>query len=293
MNRIKQARKKLFWHDVFLSVAVVILLCLIIESLTLIGRQGATFLFFVIFVTSIIIISVLWLMRKSLLKRYNAIQKFFELSDRYGFPTEGLLETVFDFCYNSRITYYCENGAGYITDKTFFYFWEKDDTYNFLEMPKEKLVTISEKDLISYTVTGDKKYITKVTGGGGGGSSLGGAVVGGVLGGATGAVIGSRKSTQPVTTDVITLDNQNTIVNCMINGESVHLVFKGRGIYDELIRLSPSKELNILDKTVRIDMNSNDKTASERLKQLKELFDNGLISTEEYETKRKEILSEI
>lgn len=160
-------------------------------------------------------------------------------------------------------------------------------------MPDEKLLTIPERDLVSYTVTGDKRYMSKVTGGGGGGSSLGGAVVGGVLGGATGAIIGSRKATQPITTDVITVNNQNTIVNCMINGESVHFVFAGRGMYDELIRLSPSKELNILDKTVRIDMNTVDKTASERLKELQELLEKKLISQTEYEVKRTEILSKI
>ena len=79
----------------------------------------------------------------------------------------------------------------------------------------------------------------------------------------------------------------------MIDGESVHFVFTGRGMYDELIRLSPSKELNILDKTVRIDMNNDDKTASERLKELKELLNNELISQVEYEQMKKEILSEI
>ena len=41
--------------------------------------------------------------------------------------------------------------------------------------------------------------------------------------------------------------------------------------------------------TQKLDDNDN----IERLKQLKELFDSGLISSEEYEEKRKEILSEI
>lgn len=293
MDSREEARKDLFWHNVFFVPTSIVLICLFFSTLFILEKKGGFLVALFIWVVSALIETVLYLMRKNLVDRCNIINDFYKLSEKYGFPTDGIISRVNDISHNSRITYYCENGAGYITDKTFFHFWKKDDIYNFLEMPKENLLAIPERDLISYTVTGDKKYITKVTGGGGGGSSFGGAVVGGMLGGATGAVIGSRKATQPITTDVVTVNNQNTIVNCMIKGNNVHFVFTSGGMYNELLKMSPSKELNILSKGLNTMQKADKKDNIERLTELKKMLDNELITQSEYEEKKKEILSEM
>ena len=300
MDSREEARMRLLKHNIFMVVASVIMGAPFFWSLSTLGdvmeldNAGV----------GIVIILCLWavlafleiymfMARKHYAKEYSLICDFYRLSEKYGFPTDGITTETMGIAHNSRITYYCENGAGYISDKTFFHFWKKDNTYNFLEMPKEKLLSVPEKDLISCTVTGDKRYITKITGGGGGGSSLGGAVVGGMLGGATGAVIGSRKATQPITTDVITMSNQKTIVNCMIDDKNAYFVFTSGGIYDKLIELSPSKELNMLNTTLKVEHKTDNRGNVERLKELREMLDNDLISSEEFEEKRKEILSEL
>lgn len=226
-------------------------------------------------------------------KRKNAEYEFKRLARKYGFPEDGFVSMLDDVIYNSRITYRCENGAGFIGDNKYCYFWKKNGQYNFLELPEQNHLVVAEDDLISYKKTGDKKYISQISGGGGGGSSIGGAAIGGILGGSTGAIIGSRKQTQPITTNIITQDNESTIINLMISGKNVYFVFSGGNIYDELVKTAPSKELELVSVNNSNGNKSEEKSNMERLQELKTMFESELISSEEYEEKKKEILSEL
>ena len=209
-----------------------------------------------------------------------------EMYEKYGRP-----ETEFVQCI-------CENGAGVISDSAWCNIWKDEETYNFLERDPEKLIKIPESDLVSYKIVGEKHYVSEVSGGGGGGISLGGAVVGGVVGGATGAVIGSRKKNQPITTSVRAVSNQKTIINVISDGKEVYMTFDGNDLYDALVKISPSKELGFSTKalgfaTNNTTVNQEPKTTVEQMKELKELLENDLITQEEYEKKKNEILKQI
>lgn len=73
-----------------------------------------------------------------------------------------------------------------------------------------QVVKIDKKTVSSLSQEGSVHYTTEVSGGGGGGSSLAGAVVGGVIAGGAGAIIGSRKKLDPVTSTTKQIDDRIT-----------------------------------------------------------------------------------
>lgn len=73
-----------------------------------------------------------------------------------------------------------------------------------------KLIKIKKDAIVSVSQEGDVHYTTEVLGGGGGGSSIKGAIIGGVIAGEAGAIIGSRKSTDPITSTTKQIDDRTT-----------------------------------------------------------------------------------
>lgn len=82
---------------------------------------------------------------------------------------------------------------------------------------------------------GDRQYIS-----GGGGSSITGAIVGNMIAGPTGAIIGSRKSNNPISVEYKTEDYRKTFIS-LVNGENIYLGYK---CYELLLTTIPKKEYN-------------------------------------------------
>lgn len=78
-----------------------------------------------------------------------------------------------------------------------------------------KLISIKKSNIVSVSQEGDVHYTTEVHGGGGGGSSIKGAIIGGVIAGDAGAIIGSRKSTDPITSSTKQIDDRTTNVKIL------------------------------------------------------------------------------
>ena len=72
------------------------------------------------------------------------------------------------------------------------------------------LVEININDIVDLVQEGNLNYVTEVSGGGGGGSSVSGAIVGGILAGEAGAIIGSRKPTDPIKSTTRKIDDRVT-----------------------------------------------------------------------------------
>ena len=73
-----------------------------------------------------------------------------------------------------------------------------------------KVITLDKKNIVSLTQEGDVHYTTEIHGGGGGGSSIKGAIIGGVIAGDAGAIIGSRKPNEAITSSTKQIDDRTT-----------------------------------------------------------------------------------
>ena len=155
--------------------------------------------------------------------------------------------------------------------------------------------TIPVENIQYFAKDGDVKYTTKISGGGGGGggSSITGAIVGGLVAGEAGAIIGSRQKINPITSTTETHSTTQTILK-YFDGESlVVLTFRRHDMYNYLLAKIPEKELS----SVQLQQTSSNATSSndikQKLKVLKGLFEEGLITESEYNEKKQELLTNI
>ncbi len=83
-----------------------------------------------------------------------------------------------------------------------------------------KLFSIDKKHVASLSQEGNIHYTTEVYGGGGGGTSVKGAIVGGAIAGEMGAVIGSRKEVNPITSSTKRIDDRVTSLKLLDDNNS-------------------------------------------------------------------------
>lgn len=149
--------------------------------------------------------------------------------------------------------------------------------------------------------TGDVQYTSKVSGGGGGGYSATGAFIGGLIGGDAGAIIGSRKPVKQVKTTIETHDTRKTQLRYLRNDGTMDTIEKdGYAFYDYLLKNIPEKDLlslQLKSTSTITNMNMPKKTSdtasrADRLRELKSLLDDGILTQEEFDTEKKKILNE-
>ena len=98
-----------------------------------------------------------------------------------------------------------------------------------------------------YDKEGDVQYTSHVSGGGGGGTSISGAIIGGVIAGDLGAIIGSRKKVNPITTETRTYDSRHTVLRYYNDLKALEvLTFTGFRVYDFLLNTIPEKDLTTI-----------------------------------------------
>ena len=148
-----------------------------------------------------------------------------------------------------------------------------------------------------YTLNGEIEYnsIIKPTGKS---ISLSGAIVGGAIAGTAGMVIGATKDRNKISTEIEKNDNRKIYVYYKDNhGEikmfTVEKSFNSEDFYfDEYIKkILPTKSDRYL--LVHKEQNNTDKNIEDKLIKLKKLFEDGLISEDDYKEKKKEILKKI
>lgn len=83
-----------------------------------------------------------------------------------------------------------------------------------------KLISIDKKYVVSLSQEGNIHYTTEIHGGGGGGSSIKGAIVGGIIAGEAGAIIGSRKEAEPITSSTKQIDDRVTSLKLLDSNNS-------------------------------------------------------------------------
>lgn len=149
------------------------------------------------------------------------------------------------------------------------------------EVPLNKIIYFRE--------VGDVQYTTDISGGkvSGGGVSIGGAIVGGLVAGETGAIIGSRQSVKSEGITSTTIEHDSRQVVLKLTDDEVRFDIE---IYDIFMKLIPEKEYTYIMAT-KNEEGKQQKSTVDKLKDGKELLDAGLITEEEFQTLKNELLS--
>ena len=110
---------------------------------------------------------------------------------------------------------------------------------NDIPIPKEyKEESFNLDDIKYYQIIGSHRNQQYISGGGGGGSSIKGAVVGGLIAGDVGAIIGSRKKTNEITTEYKEIDDRKLKITFKDNKELI----MSFDFYEILLDYIPDKE---------------------------------------------------
>ena len=148
-----------------------------------------------------------------------------------------------------------------------------------------------------FSAEGDVQYTTRISGGGGGGSTITGAIVGGLLAGETGAIVGSRKKVAEIKSESITHDSRNTLIRYYRENELLTISYDGFDVYNYLLKKMPEKDLLSMQlkgaNQQKDAVGTNLSDIEEKMLTIKRLYEAGLISKEEFEEKRTELLTQI
>ncbi len=155
------------------------------------------------------------------------------------------------------------------------------------------------ENIVSYQLIGDVEHVAMVSGGGGRGGqpNLTGAAIGGMLFGDAGAIIGAQTGfcIDPIKSTITEFDSRVTMLN-LKNAEGQVEIKELPYYYSEVfMKVIPEKEFNFLQANKNTEAPVQSQTAPalnmvEEMKQLKELLDLNLITQEEFDAKRQQIL---
>lgn len=265
-------------------------------------------IFIIIIFLLLVICSVLAWNVHQIREAYKTLVKNKELKekqDRINKEKEALSvewdKTMESLGYSSKEYVYLENRNYLWVANEKLYEAENKDSYINRYLGKTDLAhelsynEIPVSDIQYYSKEGDVQYTTKISGGGGGGSSISGAVVGGLIAGETGAVIGSRQKVQEVTSETVRHDSRRTLIRYYKDNQINVISYIGFEVYDYLLKKIPEKDLLTiqLEKNPVVNEKQSSDSIKDKLETIKQLYENELITKEEYEQKRNEILSKI
>ena len=155
---------------------------------------------------------------------------------------------------------------------------------------KSQAITVAFNDILYYKIEGNVHHLSNVTGGG---VNMQGAVAGAIIGGGAAAIIGSQLGTE-TTTQIVTQDDRKITLYINENNRHETLTIGSRNVektIEALRELIPNKEESV----VQIESSKNANTtaavsSADELKKFKELLDCGIISQEEFDAKKKQLL---
>ena len=166
--------------------------------------------------------------------------------------------------------------------------WIKENRLCLLDTEQCQGIEILIDKIKYFRLIGQKYVTTEITGGGGGGSSLKGAVIGGLVAGDVGAIVGSRKAVNEVKGTSTVHDEQ---VVLLYSTDLKQVITFNSNAYNVLTKLIPEKEYEVVVQSGMEEQPINEtKNAADAVREYKKLLDEGIISTEEFEKKKRELL---
>jgi hypothetical protein len=171
--------------------------------------------------------------------------------------------------------------------------FEKESIFPLGANTNIKAIPLSDIDF--FQVTGDIHYETKISGGK---ADTGGALAGFAIAGAAGAILGD-KSTE-IKSEEIVHDERKTYLQYRKEGHTYSLNFVGNAA-DALRDLLPEKEYGVrpmaytpvFSAAGNSSKNSASSTAIAQIEALAKLKDSGVLTQEEFDTKKAELLKKI
>lgn len=271
----------------------------------LIGDKG--FILFIIAALSIIIGFIMIMLEKkedkdSHIANINMFQKEYdEYTEKLGIVEDNTQVTLYELdetCHThlSKPHYiWVDNGMLNIFPMAKYYIQWHISSMSRPDISELKLKSIPIDSILYFEEIGELRKYTTISGGG---TSLKGALLGYAIADDIGAIIGSR---EPLTTNVVSEDDRRIeLIYKNQEGQIENLEFM-HDAYDVFKKLIPLKELRkiISLNTVQGIKEETDtdiqehKSVKDKLKQLKDLQDEGLITEEEFAEQKKKILEAI
>lgn len=220
--------------------------------------------------------------------------------------------------YKSKSEIYIPQKASTVTYKEGYaellntenYIWiENNDICFFPKNPPDRDTSDILKKIVLYKIPLNKieYYATmgevfrenKITGGGGGGSSIEGTVTGGLIAGGAGAVIGSRKKTDQIKSELVTHDTRETLLNFFDDKNEKHSMFfeyKDYNIFKDLIPEKSFEIVSMIETSNILNMSINKNSTeniTDQIRKLAQLRDEGIITEEEFVDKKEKLLAKI
>lgn len=151
---------------------------------------------------------------------------------------------------------------------------------------------ISIDNIECYGIDGEKYRETKISGGGSGSINYGGAIVGAVLAGAPGMIIGGQRTVNEVKSELITHDERVTYINYFEDGVRKKITFL-LDLHQYLLDMIPHKSDDIVySKKKALLVNGEEKSKKDKLQELTDMLNDGLISNDDYESAKRDILGQ-
>lgn len=178
-------------------------------------------------------------------------------------------------------------------DKDYLYLCSYFDK-EFDEKNEIEKTSIPIKNILYYHLYGEVYNKTIIEGGGGGGTSIGGAIIGGLIAGEAGAIIGSRKEVDPITTRNEIIDKRKIIVEFYYNSKLSRMVLGQWDLTYELLFLKelPEKEMNFVINNKK-EINNSSNEVLEQIEKIAELKEKGILTEDEFNEKKRVILDKI
>lgn len=188
------------------------------------------------------------------------------------------------------------NGVVTLQSKKYYAFAHDDELRLFIcqpenwELPGKKIPqwqrrAIKLSRIKYFKHAGDAYTETKISGGGTKQANISDVAIASVVAGATGAIIASRPKTQSIKSETIRHDNRKTIL--VYDNGNLEFDYKD---YDIFMKLMPDKEFYAVQQTRILEKAKKQDDSIELLRKLKIMLVENLITQEEYDSKKEEIL---
>ena len=156
-----------------------------------------------------------------------------------------------------------------------------------------KVLKIKLEDIEYFKSDGEKYREQQISGGGSTGINIGGAILGGIIAGDAGMIIGGQRKVEEIQSTTITHDNRKTKVSYFEGKKrnTLYFSFEDLEYFQDTI---PEKEYDIVNTKRKNEYIKEDTSSTKnKIKELKELLDEGLIDKEEFEQRKKKLLDEM
>lgn len=156
-----------------------------------------------------------------------------------------------------------------------------------------KILKIKIKDIEYFKNDGEKYREQKISGGGSTGINVGGAILGSIIAGDAGMILGGQRKVNEITSTTITHDNRKTKFS-YFEGKTRKTLYFALEDFEYFQDIIPEKDFDVVSTTRKNKLVKKEESSTKKkLKELKELLDEGLIDKEEFDERKKKLLDEI